>query len=182
MFGPALARDPAVIAALPAKLDAHGFAWQDLTGATDVAFRAFPLRGDLLQHPAFLRRISTSVPARCMIFSTSASAAMPVCVISTTGKAASESAGPSSAWISPRQPPAPRCSVPYPAMATATGSAKRWMPPPSAAWWVSLRTNASSKERQCVSAGRVWLDRWRGRCRCLRTCRGLTETRASHRR
>jgi len=49
------AEDPAVIAALPAKLDAHGFAWQDLTGATDVAFRAFPLRGDLLQHPAFLR-------------------------------------------------------------------------------------------------------------------------------
>jgi threonine dehydratase len=49
------ADDPAVVAAVPAKLDAHGFAWQDLTGATDVAFRAIPLRGDLLQHPAFLR-------------------------------------------------------------------------------------------------------------------------------
>ena len=50
-----MADDPAVVAAVPAKLDAHGFAWQDLTGATDVAFRAIPLRGDLLQHPAFLR-------------------------------------------------------------------------------------------------------------------------------
>ncbi len=49
------ADDPAVIAALPAQLDARGFAWEDLTGATDVAFRAIPLRGDLLQHPAFLR-------------------------------------------------------------------------------------------------------------------------------
>jgi len=49
------ADDPAVIAGVPAKLDAHGFAWQDLTGATDVAFRAIPLRGDLLEHPAFLR-------------------------------------------------------------------------------------------------------------------------------
>jgi threonine dehydratase len=43
------------MAAMPARLDAHGFAWQDLTGATDVAFRAIPLRGDLLQHPVFLR-------------------------------------------------------------------------------------------------------------------------------
>ena len=41
--------------ALPAKLDAHGFAWEDLTGAVDIAFRAIPLRGDLLKNPAFLR-------------------------------------------------------------------------------------------------------------------------------
>jgi len=49
------ADDPAVLAALPAKLDASGFAWQDLTGAVDIAFRAIPLRGDLLENPAFLR-------------------------------------------------------------------------------------------------------------------------------
>lgn len=47
--------EPAVLDALPLKLDAHGFAWQDLTGAVDVAFRAIPLRGDLLKNPAFLR-------------------------------------------------------------------------------------------------------------------------------
>ncbi|MBC8127969.1 MAG: pyridoxal-phosphate dependent enzyme [Gloeobacteraceae cyanobacterium ES-bin-144] len=40
---------------LPTKLDASGFAWEDLTGAVDVTFRAIPLRGDLLRHPAFLR-------------------------------------------------------------------------------------------------------------------------------
>jgi threonine dehydratase len=49
------ADDSALLDALPAKLDAHGFAWQDLTGAIDIAFRAIPLRGDLLAHPAFLR-------------------------------------------------------------------------------------------------------------------------------
>jgi threonine dehydratase len=49
------ADDPAVLDALPAKLDAHGFAWEDLTGAVDIAFRAIPLRGDLLQNTAFLR-------------------------------------------------------------------------------------------------------------------------------
>jgi len=49
------AEDAAALHALPAKLDAHGFAWQDLTGAVDVAFRAIPLRGDLLHNPAFLR-------------------------------------------------------------------------------------------------------------------------------
>jgi threonine dehydratase len=36
-------------------LTKHGFAWQELTGATDVRFRAIPLRSDLLHHPAFLR-------------------------------------------------------------------------------------------------------------------------------
>jgi threonine dehydratase len=49
------AEDPAVLAALPARLDARGFQWEDLTGATDIAFRAIPLRGDLLGCPAFLR-------------------------------------------------------------------------------------------------------------------------------
>lgn len=41
--------------ALPAKLAAAGFCWEDLSGAVDVEFRAIPLRGDLLRHPAFLR-------------------------------------------------------------------------------------------------------------------------------
>jgi len=49
------ADDPAVLAALPARLDAHGFDWEDLTGATDIAFRAIPLRGDLLECPLFLQ-------------------------------------------------------------------------------------------------------------------------------
>jgi threonine dehydratase len=47
--------DPASLDGVPAKLDAGGFAWQDLTGAVDVAFRAIPLRGDLLRNAAFLR-------------------------------------------------------------------------------------------------------------------------------
>jgi threonine dehydratase len=49
------AEDPAVLAGVPAKLDAGGFIWQDLGGAVDVAFRAIPLRGDLLKNPLFLR-------------------------------------------------------------------------------------------------------------------------------
>jgi threonine dehydratase len=49
------ADDPAVLDAVPEKLNAHGFAWEDLTGAVDIAFRAIPLRGDLLKNPAFLR-------------------------------------------------------------------------------------------------------------------------------
>ncbi len=49
------ADDPAVLDALPAKLDAHDFAWEDLTGAVDIVFRAIPLRSDLLKNPAFLR-------------------------------------------------------------------------------------------------------------------------------
>jgi len=40
---------------IPAKLDAGGFEWQDLTGQEDVAFRAIPLRGDMLKNPVFLR-------------------------------------------------------------------------------------------------------------------------------
>lgn len=49
------ADDPAVLAAVPGKLDAAGFLWEEVTGAVDVDFRAIPLRGDLLSHPAFLR-------------------------------------------------------------------------------------------------------------------------------
>ena len=49
------AEDPAVLASLPARLDAAGYEWQDLTGAVDVAFRAIRFRGDLLAFPAFLR-------------------------------------------------------------------------------------------------------------------------------
>jgi threonine dehydratase len=37
------------------RLQTAGFEWEDVTGAVDVTFRAIPLRGDLLQHPAFLR-------------------------------------------------------------------------------------------------------------------------------
>ena len=43
------------LADIPARLDTCGFDWQDLTGAEDVAFRAIPLRGDLLANPVFLR-------------------------------------------------------------------------------------------------------------------------------
>jgi len=49
------ADDPVTLEALPAKLDTGGFLWEDLTDAVDVMFRAIPLRGDLLHHPAFLR-------------------------------------------------------------------------------------------------------------------------------
>lgn len=40
---------------LPARLEAGGYRWEDLTGAVDVTFRAISLRGDLLSHPLFLR-------------------------------------------------------------------------------------------------------------------------------
>jgi len=49
------ADDSATLEALPAKLAAGGFLWEDLPDAVDVMFRAIPLRGDLLCHPAFLR-------------------------------------------------------------------------------------------------------------------------------
>jgi threonine dehydratase len=49
------ADDPDVLESLPTKLQAHGFAWEELTDAVDIAFRAIPLRGDLLKYPAFLR-------------------------------------------------------------------------------------------------------------------------------
>ncbi len=46
---------PEQLDALAARLDAHGYRWEDVTGATDVVFRAIPLRADLLAEPAFLR-------------------------------------------------------------------------------------------------------------------------------
>lgn len=49
------AEKPETIAAIATKLDANGYTWQDITGATDVNFRAIPFRSDLLTHPAFLR-------------------------------------------------------------------------------------------------------------------------------
>ena len=49
------ASDPVVLEGLPQRLDASGHAWEDVTGAVDVGFRAIPLRGDLLSYPAFLR-------------------------------------------------------------------------------------------------------------------------------
>jgi threonine dehydratase len=49
------AEDPSVLDALPARLAAAGYEWQDLTDAVDVAFRAILLRADLLAFPAFLR-------------------------------------------------------------------------------------------------------------------------------
>ena len=49
------AEDPAVLEAVPEKLDANGFIWEELTAAIDVDFRAIPLRSDQLRYPAFLR-------------------------------------------------------------------------------------------------------------------------------
>lgn len=46
---------PSTLAAVTDKLDASGLPWEDITGGTDIAFRAIPFRGDLLSHPAFLR-------------------------------------------------------------------------------------------------------------------------------
>ena len=47
--------DRGVLEDLPARLNAAGYKWEDLTGAVDVIFRAIPLRTDLFKHPAFLR-------------------------------------------------------------------------------------------------------------------------------
>lgn len=44
-----------VLAALPERLTAGNYEWEELIGAVDVAFRAIPLRGDLLHHSVFLR-------------------------------------------------------------------------------------------------------------------------------
>jgi len=49
------AESPELLEALTANLDCAGYAWQDLTGATDFAFRAIPLRTDLLTTPDFLQ-------------------------------------------------------------------------------------------------------------------------------
>ncbi len=48
-------KDATVLEALPEKLNRLDFAWEDLTDAVDIAFRAIPLRGDLLRNPAFFR-------------------------------------------------------------------------------------------------------------------------------
>lgn len=48
------ADDPGAFGALTARLAAGGFHWQELGDSIDVAFRAIPLRGDLLSHPLFL--------------------------------------------------------------------------------------------------------------------------------
>jgi len=45
----------ASLASLTDTLHRGGYAWEDVTGAVDVSFRAIPLRGDMLAHPAFLR-------------------------------------------------------------------------------------------------------------------------------
>ncbi len=47
--------DARTIDALPGRLDAAGFPWQDVADAVDINFRAIPLRGDLLKNPIFLR-------------------------------------------------------------------------------------------------------------------------------
>lgn len=49
------AESPGALAALPARLEAGGHAWEDVTDAEDIVFRAIPLRGDLLANPLFLR-------------------------------------------------------------------------------------------------------------------------------
>ena len=49
------AENAETLAALPARLEAGDYVWEDLAGAVDVSFRAIPLRGDLLAHPVFLR-------------------------------------------------------------------------------------------------------------------------------
>ncbi len=47
--------DASALAQLPERLNVGGYAWQDLTGAVDVTFRAIPLRDDFLSYPSFLR-------------------------------------------------------------------------------------------------------------------------------
>lgn len=49
------ADDTAMLDKLPTRLLAGGYEWEELTDAPDIRFRAIPLRGDLLQYPAFLR-------------------------------------------------------------------------------------------------------------------------------
>jgi threonine dehydratase len=43
------------LASIFAKLREQGLEWQDVTGSTDISFRAIPLRRDLLAYPTFLR-------------------------------------------------------------------------------------------------------------------------------
>jgi threonine dehydratase len=47
--------DAAALVGLPERLRVAGFEWEEITDGVDTAFRAIPLRGDLLAHPVFLR-------------------------------------------------------------------------------------------------------------------------------
>ncbi len=49
------AEDAARLAALPARLAEGGHEWEEVADAVDVAFRAIPLRGELVANPVFLR-------------------------------------------------------------------------------------------------------------------------------
>lgn len=49
------AEDASRVAALPQRLAAGGYDWEENADAVDVAFRAIALRGDLLANPVFLR-------------------------------------------------------------------------------------------------------------------------------
>jgi len=49
------AASPVTLETLPDRLQETGLEWEDLSGAQDVGFRAIPLRGDLLEHPLFLK-------------------------------------------------------------------------------------------------------------------------------
>jgi threonine dehydratase len=49
------AETPERLESLAASLDCAGYTWEDLAGAPDFAFRAIPLRADLLTIPAFLQ-------------------------------------------------------------------------------------------------------------------------------
>lgn len=49
------AEDQMILDTLPKRLADGGFEWEELGGSADLAFRAIPLRSDLLAHPAFLR-------------------------------------------------------------------------------------------------------------------------------
>jgi threonine dehydratase len=49
------AEEPGALDAFPARLDAAGYEWEEVTGAVDVVFRAVPLQTKLLNYPAFLR-------------------------------------------------------------------------------------------------------------------------------
>ena len=47
--------DASTLKEISQRLDGEKFSWEELHDAEDVAFRAIPLRGDLLKYPAFLR-------------------------------------------------------------------------------------------------------------------------------
>lgn len=49
------AEEAGALEQLDQRLEQAGYAWSEVTGAVDVAFRAIPLRADLLEQPVFLR-------------------------------------------------------------------------------------------------------------------------------